>query len=94
MVYHIRSGFIVIQRNVDQLLFLRSFKRIYIHNVKHRDPDFVIGKGTKKRIARRFVEDIPSWVQAVKKPLHVYWMKSFRAGRAELVGVYNLILRL
>jgi hypothetical protein len=39
---------------------------------KDRDPEFFIGKGIKKGIARRFVEDIPSWVQNVKKPMHVY----------------------
>jgi hypothetical protein len=39
---------------------------------KDRDPEFFIGKGIKNGIARRFLEDIPSWVQNVKKPIHVY----------------------
>lgn len=45
-----------------------DLEQVYID----RDPEFFIGKGIKKGIARRFVEDIQSWVQNVKKPMHVY----------------------
>lgn len=34
---------------------------------KDQDPEFFVRKGIKKGIARRFVEDVPGWVQNMKK---------------------------
>ncbi|KAJ5174794.1 uncharacterized protein N7482_000671 [Penicillium canariense] len=45
-----------------------DLKQVY----KDQDPEFFIGKGIKKDIARRFVEDIPGLVQNVKKATHIY----------------------
>ncbi|KAJ9485144.1 hypothetical protein VN97_g8221 [Penicillium thymicola] len=39
---------------------------------KYQDPEFFISKGIKRGLARRFVEDIRSWVQNVKKAIPIY----------------------
>lgn len=45
-----------------------DLKQVY----KDQDPEFFIDKGIKKGIARRFVEDIPGWVENVKKVMPIY----------------------
>lgn len=37
-----------------------------------QDPEFFISKGIKRGIARRFVGDIRSWVENVKKAILIY----------------------
>jgi hypothetical protein len=37
-----------------------------------QDPEFLIGKGVKIGIARRFIQDIQRWVEGVKKGIPIY----------------------